>query len=141
MIIKILKPGLKVKLVESNGKKVSFLKYAIHSLRLKGITAFNKRIEALTEGLKEWGCNMVTSRAMTSLEKIIRLSDPFLEPGGIITGFLGKEGEKELKDIQEVLLNYHLVIKNSITYRLPEKESERTTVLIQKAAFSNSFHY
>ena len=141
LVIKILKPGLDVKLVESNGKKVSFLKYAIHSLRLKGITAVNKRIEDLTENLQEWGCDVVTSRAMTSLEKIIRLSDPFLGPGGIITGFLGKGGSEEIEDIEAVLLNYHLVIKNSITYRLPEKEAERTTVLLQKVAFPDPSHY
>ena len=68
MIIKILKPDLEVQLVESNGKKVSFLKYAIHSLRLRGITAINKRIEMLVKDLKLWGCDIVTSRAMTSLE-------------------------------------------------------------------------
>jgi len=141
LIIKILKPCLEVKLVESNRKKVSFLKYAIHSLQLKGITAINKRIEALTEDIKVWGCDIVTSRAMTSLEKVIRLSDPFLDPGGIITGFLGKHGDEELKDIQDLFFSRHLMLKRAITYHLPEKESERTTVLLQKIISSDTFHY
>ncbi len=141
LIIKILKPDLEVKLVESNGKKVSFLKYAIHSLRLKGITAINKRIEVLTEEIKAWGCDIVTSRAMTSLEEVIRLSDPFLVPGGIIVGFLGKNGEKEINNIRDIFLKYRLGITNSITYNLPEKEAERTTVLLRKTAVSNPSHY
>ena len=132
LIIKILKPGLEVKLLESNGKKVSFLKYAIHSLHLKGITAINKRIELVTEETKTWGCNIVTSRAMASLETIIRLSETFLSPGGLIVGFLGKDGDKELKNIQEIFLKYNMQLQDSITYQLPEKESERTTVLIKK---------
>lgn len=132
LIIKILKPGLDVKMIESNGKKVSFLKYAVYSLKLKGISAFNKRIEALTESLKSWGCDLVTSRAMTSLEKVIQISGPFLRPGGIIVGFLGKSGDQEFNKIQELLTKYTLDLKHSITYRLPEKESKRTTVLLQK---------
>lgn len=141
LIIKILKPGLKVKLIESNGKKVSFLKYAIHSLQLKGITAINKRIEALTEDIKTWGCDVVTSRAMTSLEKVIRLSDLFLSPDGIIIGFLGKNGDQELDDIRDIFLSHNLALKRTITYHLPEKESERTTVLLQKITASDTSHY
>jgi len=140
LIIKILKPGLEVKLVESNGKKVSFLKYAIHSLQLRGITATNKRIELLTENIKAWGCNIVTSRAMASFEKIIRLSYHFLSPGGIIVGFLGKGGDKEFKNIQEMFSDYPLDLQDSITYRLPEKESDRTTVLLQKISVSDPYH-
>ena len=132
LIIKILKPGLDVKLVESNGKKVSFLRYAIYSLRLRGISAFNNRIESLKESIKSWGCDIVTSRAMTSLEKIIRMSDPFLRPGGIIVGFLGQSGDQELNKIEELLSNYMLDLKRSISYSLPERESKRTTVLLQK---------
>ena len=132
IVIKILKPGLEVRLVESNGKKVSFLKYAIHSLKLKGIDVINKRIEALTENLKSLYCDIVTSRAMAGLEKIIRISDPFLSPGGIIVGFLGKDGGIELKNIQGLLLNHQLEIIKTITYLLPEKKAERTTVLLQK---------
>ena len=135
LVIKILKPNLEVKLIESNGKKVSFLKYAIHSLQLSGVTAINKRIEILSENLKDWGCDIVTSRAMTNLEKVILLSDPFLGPDGIIVGFLGKDGDRELKNIQEMLRNCQLDLKDSITYQLPEKESERTTVLLQKIVF------
>ena len=141
VIMKILKPGLDIKLVESNGKKVSFLKYAIHSLQLKGIIAINKRIEFLTDKIKEWGCDIVTSRAMANLENIIQLSDPFLSPGAIITGFLGKNGEVGLKNIQGLLVNYHLNIKNSITYNLPEKDAERTIVLLEKMPVSNLTQY
>lgn len=141
LIIKILRPGLEVKLIESNGKKVSFLKYAIHSLRLKRTTAINKRVEVLREDIKKWGCDIVTSRAMTEFEKVIRLSDPFLGPGGVIVGFLGKEGEKELKDIRDLFLSYQLALKRTITYYLPEKESERTTVLLQKITASDTPHY
>ena len=141
LIIKILKPDLEIKLIESNGKKVSFLKYVIHTLKLMGITAINQRIERVAESLMAWGCDVVTSRAMTSLENVIKVSDPFLVSGGIIVGFLGKNGEEELVNIQDLLKAYQLAVKNSITYHLPEKDTERTTVLLQKTIVSNLSHY
>ena len=141
IVIKILKPGLEFRLVESNGKKVSFLKYAIHSLNLNGIDVINKRIEAVTENLKSFHCDIVTSRAMAGLEKIIRLSDPFLKPGGVIVGFLGKDGGFELKNIQDLFFNHQLEIIRTITYLLPEKKAERTTVLLQKMAASDPSLY
>lgn len=132
LVLKIIKPDLEIKLVESNGKKVSFLKYAIHTLKMANIGAINSRVEKLTESIKSWGCDIVTSRAMTNLENIIRLSNPFLVPGSIITGFTGKDGAEDLKNIRKLLIDYNLELKKSITYRLPEKKSERTTVILQK---------
>ena len=138
VIIKILKPDLDVTLVESNGKKASFLKYAIHILKLTGIIPINGRIETITEDIKALGFDMITSRAMTNLENIVRISDPFLKPGGAVVGFLGRDGAKELKNITGLLLDYNLVLKDFITYRLPGKKAERTTVIIQKESISDN---
>ena len=132
VIIKILKPDLEIKLIESNGKKVNFLKYAIYTLKLTGIIPVNSRIETITESMKSLKTDIVTSRAMANLEKIIRLSEPFLKPGGIIVGFLGKDGRKELKNIKNLLFDYNLNIKKTITYCLPGKKTERTTAILQK---------
>lgn len=132
LIIKILRPDLGMRLIESNGKKVSFLKHAIRSLHLKDITPVNDRIEIVTKHNRPWCCNVVTSRAMASFEKIVQLSDSFLAPDGIIVGFLGGNGEDELKKIQTLFLKNNLSLKDSITYNLPGKESERTIVILQK---------
>ncbi len=138
VIIKILKPDLDVILIESNGKKISFLKYAIHTLKLTAIKTINARIETITEDIKALGCDIVTSRAMTSLENIICISDPFLKSGGTIIGFLGRDGAKELKNIRELLFEHNLGLKDSITYRLPGKKAERTTVIIQKESICDT---
>lgn len=132
IIIKILRPDFKVKLIESNGRKISFLKYVIHMLKLTDIVPCYSRIETITETIISGGCDIVTSRAMTSLGKIILLSDPFLKPGSLIVGFLGRKGPAELNKIKKLLFDHHLELKDSYTYRLPQLISERTTVIIQK---------
>ena len=132
MILKILKPGLDMRLIESNGKKCNFLKHAIRSLKLKGISPVNDRIESVSDSLKAWGCEIVTSRAMASLEKVVDLSYPLIEPGGIIVGFLGKSGKEEIEKNQGFILKYNLKLVKSISYNLPGAESGRTTVILQK---------
>jgi 16S rRNA (guanine527-N7)-methyltransferase len=132
ILIKIAKPDLKIRLIEANGKKVSFLRYVIHLLKLKNIEPFNKRIETLSDEIREWGCDIVTSRAMTGLSDVIRLSCPFLKKGGFLVGFLGKNREEELDNARILMDQYNLQMHNTINYTLPGKDTERTIVVLQK---------
>ncbi len=132
IIIKIARPELKVRLIESNGKKVSFLRYAIHLLKLKDIEPVNKRIETISDEIREWGCDIATSRAMTGLDDVIKLSCPFLKKGGFLVGFLGKNRDEELANARDIMAQYSLMIHTAINYTLPGKDSERTIVVLQK---------
>lgn len=132
IIIKIARPDLKMRLVEANGKKISFLRYVIHSLKLNDVEPVNKRIESIADEIREWGCDIVTSRAMTGLSDVIRLSGPFLKKGGFLVGFLGKNREQELANARVLLEQYNLQIHKTVNYTLPGKETERTIVVLQK---------
>jgi len=132
LIIKIARPDLKMRLIEANGKKISFLRYVIHLLKLKDIEPVNKRIETLSDEIREWGCDMVTSRAMTGLNDVIRLSGPFLKKGGFLVGFLGKNREEELANARIFMDQYNLQMHKTINYTLPGKDTERAIVILQK---------
>ncbi|NLD39532.1 MAG: 16S rRNA (guanine(527)-N(7))-methyltransferase RsmG [Desulfatiglans sp.] len=132
IIIKIAMPGLKIRLIEANGKKVSFLRYVIHSLKLKDIEPINKRIENITDEIREWGCDMVTSRAMTGLTDVIRLSSPLLKNGGFLVGFLGKNREQEFANARALMEHYNLHTHKTINYTLSDKDAERAIVVLQK---------
>jgi 16S rRNA (guanine527-N7)-methyltransferase len=132
LIIKIAKPDLKIRLIESNGKKVSFLRYVIHILKLKDIEPVNKRIETISDEIREWECDIITSRAMKGLNDVIRLSCSFLKNGGFLVGFLGKNREEELSNARELMDQYNLHTYKTINYTLSGKDSERTIVVLQK---------
>jgi 16S rRNA (guanine527-N7)-methyltransferase len=132
ILIKIAMPDLKIKLIESNGKKVSFLRYVIHVLRLKDIEPVNKRIETISEEIREWGCDIVTSRAMTGLNDVIRLSGPFLKKGGFLVGFLGNNREEEFANARDIINQYDFHVHKTINYTLPGKDAERTIVVLQQ---------
>ncbi len=132
IIIKIARPDLKMKLIESNGKKVSFLRYVMHLLKLKDAVPVNKRIENISGEIREWGCDIVTSRAMTSLRDVINLSCPFLKNGGFLVGFLGRNREQELANAGDLIDQYNLHTHKTVNYALPGKDTERTIVVLQK---------
>jgi len=132
LIIKILKPDIKIKLIESNGKKISFLKHIIRSLQLKNITTVNKPIETIVDSLKNEEFDLITSRAMTDLNSLIRLCSSMLMPDGMLIGFLGSQWENELKKNEDSIKENQLFIDNFITYNLPGKSTERSIVLLKK---------
>ena len=132
LIIKVLKPALHVRLIESNGKKVSFLKYVIRDLGLKNITAVNGRAGTIIESLNDEKINLITSRAMTDLQSLIILCDTILTPGCNLVGFLGSKWKNELDKNKKIMGEQSLFLKNSIKYKLPQKKTERAVAFLEK---------
>ena len=67
-----------VKLIESNGKKCTFLRAACRSLDLE-VDVIQSRIEEYRPSLQ---AHYITSRALAPLEKLLGYSVPLLSPGG-----------------------------------------------------------
>src|SRR5215211_5771159 len=93
--IKIVKPDLEATLVESTGKRASFLRYAVESLSLEDVEVANVRVE---EFGRERGCrrayDIVTSRAVARLFVVARFCLPLLEAGGRGGGIEGRFEEE-----------------------------------------------
>lgn len=132
LMIKIMKPGIHVKLIESAGKKVSFLKYVIRALQLKNIIVAHERFETMADFLKDGEISLITSRAMTGLNNLIKSCVSFLHSGGTLICFLGSKWKKELKENESLLEESHLFIDNLMKYKLPEKSTERAVVFLKK---------
>lgn len=82
----IAQPGLRVALVESNGKKARFLREAIRSLGLGNATAVESRIEAHDAPV---AFDAVTARALATLPLILELGGHLLKPGGVLLAMKG----------------------------------------------------
>jgi 16S rRNA (guanine527-N7)-methyltransferase len=93
------RPGLHVDLVESNGRKCSFLRQAarltgasttIHEARLESvIPAFVGKTE------------VVTARALASLRQLVAWTSPLLETGTVGLFPKGRDAEAELTEARE----------------------------------------
>jgi 16S rRNA (guanine527-N7)-methyltransferase len=77
-------PGAQVTLVESLGKKASFLREVIYALHLRNAKVFSQRAEKL-DGLAD----LVTMRAVERFEKALPTAARLVRPGGAIALLIG----------------------------------------------------
>ncbi len=126
IIIKIMRPDVKILLLDSVRKKISFLKHVIRLLELEGIDAVQGRAEDLgrdeTYAARFDG---VVSRAFADLSKFIDLALPFVKADGILYAMKGKHGPDEISPaIKE---KYKIDIQ---PYQLPFEHAARSVITI-----------
>lgn len=90
----IAAPGRQILLVDSNGKKVRFLREAIRALKLEGVRALQSRVEEV-----EGSFDCVTARAFASLADMLAWGGHLLAPGGVWLAMKGKTPEEELAGV------------------------------------------
>ena len=108
-----------VSLVDSNGKKIFFLKQVKKKLNLN-VRIFLKRIERL-ENLKY---DILTSRALANLDKLLSYSQKFIKKNTVLIFLKGKAVNDELTDARKNW-KFTLEKKQSIS-------DQRGTILIIK---------
>ena len=92
----IAKPGLRVTLVESNGKKARFLRAAVRELGLPNAEVAESRIEALD---RPGAFDAITARALATLPQILALGGHLLKPGGRLLAMKGTRPDDEIADL------------------------------------------
>ena len=89
----IAKPGLRVTLVESAGKKARFMREAVRQLGLTNVRVAESRIEALDE---PGHFDAITARALATLPLIIELGGHLLKPEGRLLAMKGAYPSEEI---------------------------------------------
>ncbi|MCL6712748.1 16S rRNA (guanine(527)-N(7))-methyltransferase RsmG [Pseudomonas sp. R2.Fl] len=89
----ITHPGLRVTLVESNGKKARFMREAVRQLGLANARVAESRAEALGEPA---AYDNLTARAMDTLAGIIAVGGHLLKPGGALLAMKGVRPDEEI---------------------------------------------
>ena len=89
----IATPGLRVTLVESNGKKARFLREAVRQLRLNEVTVAETRIEAFQP---ETPFAAITARALATLPQILALGGHLLAADGHLLAMKGVVPDDEI---------------------------------------------
>ena len=89
MIIALCQPERQCVLLDSNGKKIRFLKQFIADLKLKNVIAVQTRVEdvAMIEELGQF--DVITSRAFASLTDFVAASRPYMHAKSIIASMKG----------------------------------------------------
>ena len=133
--IKIMKPDLATTLVESTGKKATFLRLAVDSLSLRGVEVANTRVEDLGRMQGHRGMyDVVTCRAVARLSVVAEYCAPLLAGGGSAIAMKGRLEPDELAEGNRAADALGAkVAEISRVPKLPEiGEKERNLVILEK---------
>lgn len=122
--LKIAAPDLVLSMVDSNRKKVSFLKHLIRTLELRDATALHCRIENLPPADPPF--QVVVSRAFRRLEPLLDLVSPLLAPGCTLIAMLGPTTHEDHHRFQELALAHGLRLSSVKPVELPRGRGGRT---------------
>ena len=121
----IVKPGLKVTLVESNGKQARFLREAVRQLGLTDVRVAESRIEAVDE---PGAYDAITARALATLPLILELGGHLLKPEGTLLAMKGIYPADEIAGLPE-----GWAVTASHPLRVPGVEAERHLIEVRRA--------
>jgi 16S rRNA (guanine527-N7)-methyltransferase len=125
IVIKLLYSSIELSIIESNGKKVTFLKQLCEKLDIK-VNIYCKRAEVLRNNERE-KYDIVTSRAVSELSTIIEISVPYCKVGGILIEPKGSNYLEELKNSDEIIKNTCLNVKTIINI-----DSKNNVIILEK---------
>ncbi|MFC5578984.1 16S rRNA (guanine(527)-N(7))-methyltransferase RsmG [Lysobacter niabensis] len=118
----IVKPGLRVTLVESNGKKARFLREAVRQLGLQDVRVAESRIEAVDE---PGAFDAITARALATLPLILELGGHLLKPDGML---LAMKGVYPADEIAALPAGWELTASHPL--RVPGVDAERHLIVV-----------
>lgn len=100
--VAIARPDLRVALVEPMLRRTDFLDEAVAGLQIP-VEVLRGRAEEPGVRAKLSGADIVTSRAVASLDKLVRWSMPLLRPGGRMLAMKGERAEDEVAEARRGL--------------------------------------
>ena len=130
MVLKIVFPNIKLTLLDSNNKKIKFLKELANLLNINDINIIENRAEEYIKKERE-NFDIVTSRAVSNLSILSEISLPFVKQNGYFIPLKGSN----LNEIEEAKYAITILggkIEKIINFKLPVEESERNILLIKK---------
>ena len=131
MVLKIFFPNIKVTLLDSNNKKINFLKELTSKLKID-IDLVNDRAENYIKNNREH-YDIVVSRAVAPLPILLELSIPFVKVKGLFISMKAiADEELELSKNTHTILGAN--IKSVNKFYLVKEKSQRTIIIYEKVS-------
>ena len=120
-------PDLKVTAPDSIRKKINAIENIKQELNIQNLTTICNRAENLAEKF-----DIITSRAVASLDKICAYALPLLKKDGYFIAYKSRKTPEEIADAEKILKKYHAKIIDIIEYKLPLEENFTRNLIIIK---------
>lgn len=133
--LKIWNPKLRVTLMDSLNKRISFLDLVIKELGLNGINSIHGRAEelALKPEYRE-SFDICISRAVASLDTLSEYCIPFVKPGGWFIAMKGPAAVDEIKLAGKAISTLGGSVEDIKEIAFPGTDITHTLIMIKKVA-------
>jgi 16S rRNA (guanine527-N7)-methyltransferase len=98
LVLAIVRPDLRVELVEPMERRTAFLHEVVAELGLTGVTVTRARGSELTRH-----CDVVTARAVAPLRRLAPEALALVRPGGRLLAMKGQNAQTELQDARAAI--------------------------------------
>lgn len=105
IVVAICRPELDVHLVEPMSRRVEWLEDVVDELGLDNVTIHQARSEELHGKGK---ADVVTSRAVANMSKLVRMTSKLIAPGGRLVALKGRRAALEIEEARYELKRHHL---------------------------------
>ncbi|KGE19991.1 16S rRNA (guanine(527)-N(7))-methyltransferase RsmG [Paenibacillus wynnii] len=135
--LKICFPHLKLTIVDSLSKRISFLQHVTNELKLDGVQLIHGRAEdvARQSGHRD-AYDLVTARAVARLSLLNEFCLPFVRKDGWFAAMKGSDPSEELTEAKYSLKELRGRLEKVESFSLPVEESARHIILIQKTGIT-----
>ncbi|MDN3956686.1 16S rRNA (guanine(527)-N(7))-methyltransferase RsmG [Sporolactobacillus laevolacticus] len=133
--LKILFPELKLTIVDSLKKRLTFLQAVVDKLGLSDVTLCHDRAEdfARRSGIRE-SFDLVTARAVAKLSVLSEYCLPLVHQGGSFIALKGMNADEEVQQAENAIKRLGGKMIHVISLELPEDSGKRSLVQIDKIA-------
>lgn len=120
-------PNISVTAVDSIRKKINAIVSIKNTLDIKNLTPICERIENIDKKF-----DVVTSRAVANLGKIVEYAIPHLKNDGYFVAYKSVKVQEEINEAKPFLKKYNAKIVDIIQYNLPLTENHTRNLVIIK---------
>lgn len=131
--IKIAFPEIKVTIVDSLNKRITFLEQLSKELGLKGTTFIHDRAETFGQNPSHREkYEVVMARAVARMSVLSELCLPLVKTGGTFIAMKGNQAGEELQVGEKAVNVLGGKLESAHSFTLPVEESERNILIINK---------
>lgn len=131
--LKIVRPDLKISMVDSLNKRVNFLNQVISALKLENTTAFHARAEDFAKNNRE-KFDFAVARAVAPLNTLVEYLLPLVKIGGYTVIYKSAKLDEELKNAENAIKILGGKIERIDEYQIKEGDLQRKILFIKKVS-------
>ena len=133
MPLKILEPSIHMTLLDSLGKRITFLQEVCDDLGLTDVQCVHARAEEFAAEHRQ-SFDFAVSRAVANLSVLCELCLPLVKPGGYFLSMKSVESGQELEAAKKAIQILGGTVERTVDYQIPGTDVKHRVILIKKAA-------